>query len=75
MVIVDWEDITSNTEPWLHMDDIKDLTTAKMSTIAWLVEDRVDSIILISTIGDDEEVGDINCIPKSTISSMRYIVE
>ena len=73
IMIVEWEDITSNTEPWLYISDALDLEPAQMTTVGWLVEDREDSIILISSIGDNKEVGDINCIPKSVIKDMREL--
>tara|TARA_R100000664_G_scaffold29034_1_gene40613 strand:- start:188 stop:451 length:264 start_codon:yes stop_codon:yes gene_type:complete len=73
IMIVEWEDITSNTEPWLYISDALDLEPAQMTTVGWLVEDREESIILISSIGDNKEVGDINCIPKSVIKDMREL--
>tara|TARA_R100001082_G_scaffold65878_1_gene37153 strand:+ start:673 stop:930 length:258 start_codon:yes stop_codon:yes gene_type:complete len=73
IVIVEWEDITSNTEPWLYISDALELEPAQMTTVGWLVEDREESIILISSIGDNKEVGDINCIPKSVIKDMREL--
>ena len=73
IVLVEWEDITSNTDPWLYLSDALDLEPAQMTTVGWLVEDREESIILISSIGDNKEVGDINCIPKSVIKDMREL--
>ena len=73
IMIVEWEDITSNTEPWLYISDALELEPAQMTTIGWLIEDRKNSILLISSIGDNKEVGDINCIPKSVIRDMREL--
>jgi len=75
LVIVKWEDITGNNEPWLYIDDALDLETAKMTTVGWVIKDRDDSIVIVSSLGDKKEVGDVNCIPKSVIQSMRIIEE
>ena len=46
-----------------------------MTTVGWLIKDRDDSIVIVSSLGDKKEVGDVNCIPKSVIQNMRVIEE
>ena len=73
IVVVEWEDITSNTEPWLCLAEALELKPARMTTIGWLIADNEDSIIVASSLGDEKEVSDVNCIPKSVIKTKRTV--
>ena len=73
MVVVEWEDITGNSEPWFTVRDALDLEPARMTTVGWLISDKPDYIIISSTLGDKEEASDINCIPKSVIRSKNEL--
>ena len=73
LVIVEWEDITGNTEPWLVIEDALELEPARMTSVAWMISDKPEYIIISSTIGDKKEVSDINCIPRSAIKSMKVL--
>ena len=69
LVVIEWEDITGNSEPWFTVQDALDLEPARMTTVGWVISDRDDYLIISSTLGDKEEASDINCIPKSVIKS------
>ena len=73
LVVIEWEDITGNSEPWFTVQDALDLEPARMTTVGWLISDQADFIIISSTLGDKEEAGDINCIPKSVIKIKKEL--
>ena len=74
VVVLEWEDITGNTEPWYTIEDALELEPAHMTTIGWLIADNSDYVIVSSTLGTKKEASDINCIPRSAIKSIEEII-
>ncbi len=73
VVQIEWMDITHSDEPWLSVEEAKDLQPAKMTTVGVIIDDRVDSIVIVGSWGDEGEAGDVNCIPKSVIQSFTTL--
>ena len=73
-VLVEWEDITGNTEPWLTIEDALDLEPAYMTTLGWLLLEKDEYIILSSTLGSKKEASDINCIPRAAIKNLEEMI-
>ena len=74
LVMIEWEDITGNSEPWYTIEDALELEPARMKSVAWLISEQPDFIIISSTLGDKKEASDINCIPRSVIKSIRNVI-
>jgi len=63
-----WLDITSQSEPWMSLDDALEMKPAVMMSVGWIVKETPEYITIASTYDTDEElVGDVNCIPRKTI--------
>ena len=73
-VKITWLDITSQTDPWIDIDDAMEMKPAIMISVGWIVKDNIDFVTLASTVDTEEElVGDVNCIPRSTIMSIEVL--
>jgi hypothetical protein len=73
LVKLEWLDIIRPEETWLFPEDAKALEPAKITTIGWVVYSTNDHIVIASSLGDDKQLGDINCIPRAVIISMEDI--
>lgn len=63
-----WLDITSQSEPWMSVEDALDMKPAVMLSVGWIVKETPEYITIASTLDMEEElVGDVNCIPRKTI--------
>ncbi len=74
-VKITWLDITSQTDPWIDMDEALEMKPAIMVSVGWIVKDTLEFVTLASTLDTEEElVGDVNCIPRATIMSIDELV-
>ncbi len=71
-VRITWLDITSQTDPWIDIDDAMEMKPAIMISVGWIVKENIDFVTLASTVDTEEElVGDVNCIPRPTIMNIE----
>lgn len=74
-VEVIWDDAASNSEAWVHKDDIA--LPEQVITRGWLIKENDRSIAIASSISNIEEfedtVGNTMTIPKGMIVSRRKI--
>jgi len=75
LVKLAWKDIIRPEETWLFKDDVLKLRPAIIVTVGWIVDERPESLTIASSIGDDHQLGDINCIPRSVIISRENLGE
>ena len=68
-----WLDIVRPNDTWVFEEEARDLKPARIETIGWVLENKKDFIIFYSSRGDDRQLGDINCIPKSVILELKQI--
>ncbi len=73
MVRVVWKDIIRPTETWMFAEDLKTLQPAVIETVGWLVDTKDDQITIASSLGDDGQIGDVNCIPRSVITIIEPV--
>jgi len=67
LVKIIWKDIIRPEETWLFKEDVLSLRPALITTVGWLVDENESSLIIASSLGDDQQFGDINCIPTSVV--------
>jgi hypothetical protein len=74
-VEVIWDDAASNSEAWVHKDDIA--APEQVITRGWLIKEDERSIAVASSVSNIEEfedtVGNTMTIPKGMIVSRRNI--
>lgn len=75
LVKIVWLDIIRPEETWLFLSDAKLLEPAAITTVGWIIDERETSLVISSSLGDDNQLGDINCIPKCVIKSIEYLEE
>ena len=75
LVRLQWIDIIRPDETWLFIEDVRKLEPAVITTMGWIVWSTDDYITIASSLGDDKQIGDINCIPRSCIKGMEYLGE
>lgn len=73
LVQISWKDIIRPDETWLFKDDVIKLRPAVITTVGWVVDERAESLTIASSMGDDQQLGDINCIPRSVIISIENL--
>ncbi len=74
MIQVTWVDITSQTEPWIEVEEARQLRPARMVTAGWIVEQTPEYLTIASTVDlDSDSVGDVNCIPTRTLLEVKSI--
>ena len=70
-----WEDATSNSESWVHINDVVEPET--IITRGWLVKDTAKAITVASSVSMEEEfedtVGNTMTVPKGMIVSQREL--
>ena len=70
-MMVKWLDITSQSEPWISLEEAKSMKPAVMVSLGWIIKETPDFITFASTVDTEEElVGDVNCIPRLVILEM-----
>ena len=68
LIKVTWLDITSKSEPWIDLDEVREMKPATMVSVGWLIVDSESFITVASTLDCiDDIAGDVNCIPQSTV--------
>tara|TARA_R110000824_G_scaffold195727_1_gene378601 strand:+ start:627 stop:890 length:264 start_codon:yes stop_codon:yes gene_type:complete len=71
---ITWLDITSKSEPWIHIDEALEMKPAKMQTLGWIIFDNSEYVIIASTLEISEDLaGDVNCIPFGTILEIEKL--
>ena len=73
LVEIVWKDIIRPEETWLFKDDVIKLRPAVITTVGWIVDERAESLTVASSMGDDQQLGDINCIPRSVIMTIKNL--
>jgi|TARA_R100000808_G_C2149653_1_gene158118 hypothetical protein len=73
LVEIVWKDIIRPEETWLFKDDVIKLRPAVITTVGWIVDERAESLTVASSMGDDQQLGDINCIPRSVIITIKNL--
>lgn len=74
MILVTWVDITSQTEPWIDVEEARQLRPARMITAGWIVEQTPEYLTIASTVDlDSDLVGDVNCIPTRTLLEVKSL--
>jgi len=73
LVIVQWSDITGSDGPWSDLEEALDLRPAEITTIGRMVVDQSEYIVIASSWGDEGELGNLNCIPRPIIKSIKVI--
>ena len=73
-MMVKWLDITAQSEPWISLDEAKDMKPAVMVSLGWIIKETLEYITIASTVDtEDELVGDVNCIPRAAILEMKCL--
>ena len=75
LVRIQWIDIIRPEETWMFLEEVKKLEPAVITAMGWVVWKTEDYVTIASSLGDDKQIGDINCIPRSCIKSMEYLGE
>ena len=75
LVRLQWIDIIRPDETWMFIEEVKKLEPAVITTMGWVVHYTEDYVTIASSLGDDKQLGDINCIPRSCIRSIEYLGE
>jgi hypothetical protein len=70
-MMIKWLDITSQSEPWISLEEARDMKPAAMVSLGWVIKETAEYITIASTVDTEEElVGDVNCIPRLVIIEM-----
>lgn len=70
-MMVKWLDITSQSEPWISLEEAISMKPAVMVSLGWIIKETLEYITIASTVDTEEElVGDVNCIPRLVIIEM-----
>lgn len=75
LVRIRWMDIIRPEATWMFPEELKTLEPAKITTVGWIVEEGIEQITIASSVGDDRQLGDINCIPKSVVLDIKILGE
>ena len=73
LVMIQWTDITGCDGPWSDLEEAQGLKPALMTSVGQIVVNRNDSVVIASTWGEDNEFGNLNCIPKTAIRGWREL--
>jgi len=76
LVLVEWLDILSCDEAWMDLEEVEELEPLPVFTIGKMISDGKDVVIVASSWGkeaDESFLGNINCIPRGVIKSIREI--
>lgn len=68
-------DIIRPEATWMFPEELKTLEPARINTIGWIVAQTPEHVTIASSLGDDRQLGDINCIPRSVIFEMELLSE
>jgi hypothetical protein len=75
LVEIIWSDATSNSDSWVHLDDIA--TPEQINTTGFLVKEADDYVTVAASVSTQEEtigtVGNTMTIPKGMIVSRREV--
>lgn len=75
LIEVIWNDASSNSESWVHLNDIA--VPEKVNTTGFLVKETDDYITVANSVpvdeADNETVGNTMTIPKGMIVSRRHV--
>lgn len=75
LVEVIWDDAASNSEAWVHKDDME--SPEQVITIGFVIKEDDRAIYIASSIANDEDhedtVGNTMTIPKGMIVSRREV--
>jgi hypothetical protein len=73
LVLVEWLDIVGNDEkPWMTLKEAQGFTPAALKTVGFLIQETTDFVTICSTIGG-EDVGNLNCLPRGCITSIKRL--
>ena len=73
-MMLKWLDITSQSEPWISLDEAVSMKPAVMVSLGWIIKETLEYITIASTVDTEEElVGDVNCIPRAAILEMKCL--
>lgn len=75
LVEVKWDDAASNSEAWVHKDDME--APEQVITIGFVIKEDERAVYIASSVANDEDheetVGNTMTIPKGMIVSRRNI--
>ena len=71
--LIEWQDITAIDSPWATEEDIKDLSPSLILTAGTLVRENESYITVAGSIGKDGEFGDVSCIPRGCVISIKNL--
>ena len=75
LIRIRWMDIIRPDATWMFPEELKTLEPAKITTVGWIVDETSEQITIASSLGDDRQLGDINCIPKSVVQTIEDLGE
>tara|TARA_R100000655_G_scaffold105569_1_gene153908 strand:+ start:605 stop:853 length:249 start_codon:yes stop_codon:yes gene_type:complete len=67
-----WLDIIRPEDTWMWHEEAEKLEPARITTVGWIIFSNESHVIVASSLGDDKQLGDINCIPLCVIESMEH---
>ena len=75
LVEIVWDDATSNSDSWVHLDDIS--VPARVNTTGFLVKETPVAVTIAGSVAADEDsiatVGNTMTIPLGMIHSRRVL--
>ncbi len=75
LVEIIWDDATSNSESWVHLDDIS--APARVNTTGFLVKETELAVTIAGSVAADEDsistVGNTMTVPLGMIVSRRTL--